>query len=168
LAPIISFTAEEAWLARGEDSVESIHLRRFPEIPETWRDEHLAEKWSTIRRVRRVVTGALEVERSEKRIGSSLESAPIIFLNEDTAGELEGIDLAEVTITSSVTIKIGTGPQNAFTLEEVPGVFVLNAKPDGSRCERCWQFLPDVGMNNDWPDTCGRCAGAVKHFAKPE
>jgi len=163
LAPIISFTAEEAWLVRGDDSSESIHLRRFPELPETWRDERLAEKWSTIRNVRRVVTGALEVERTEKRIGSSLESAPTVFLSEEIARILEGIDLAEVTITSSVTKKVGTGPKNAFTLEDVPGVSVLSAKPDGNRCERCWQVLPDVGMNTDWPDICGRCAEAVTH-----
>ena len=163
LAPIISFTAEEAWLAREGDRVESVHLRSFPEIPETWRDVRLAEKWAIIRRVRRVVTGALEVERSEKRIGSSLESAPIVFLSEDIAAELEDIDFAEITITSGVTIEIGTGPKDAFTLDDVPGVCVLNAKPEGQKCERCWQFLPDVGMNSDWPDTCGRCADAVAY-----
>ena len=150
-------------MAREGDRVESVHLRSFPEIPETWRDVRLAEKWAIIRRVRRVVTGALEVERSEKRIGSSLESAPIVFLSEDIAAELEDIDLAEITITSKVTIEIGTGPKDGFTLDDVPGVCVLNAKPEGQKCERCWQFLPDVGMNSDWPDTCGRCADAVAY-----
>ena len=80
LAPITCFTAEEAWLARPQDmpdgGKDSVHLRTYPEIPAAWLDAALGEKWKTVRALRRVVTGALELERAEKRIGSSLQAAP--------------------------------------------------------------------------------------------
>ncbi|WP_333816409.1 isoleucine--tRNA ligase, partial [Tabrizicola sp.] len=77
LAPVLVFTMEEVWLERfpGEDS--SVHLVDFPETPAAWRDAALAAKWETIRDVRRVVTGALEVQRTAKVIGASLEAAPV-------------------------------------------------------------------------------------------
>src|SRR6185312_1809842 len=96
LAPMLCFTAEEAWLQRypGEDS--SVHLELFPDMPD-YRDEALAEKWRKIRMVRRVVTGALEVERAAKRIGSSLEAAPVIYVSDaDLFAALVDVDLAEL------------------------------------------------------------------------
>ncbi len=73
LAPILPFTAEETWLSRHPEAV-SVHLELFPDLPESWRDPALEARWEKIARVRRVVTGALEIERREKRIGSSLEA----------------------------------------------------------------------------------------------
>src|SRR5262249_29991597 len=73
LARMLPFTAEEAWLARHPSAEGSVHLERFPEVPPEWRDDVLAERWRRVRNVRRVVTGALEIERAHKRIGSSLE-----------------------------------------------------------------------------------------------
>ena len=81
LAPLLPFTTEEAWLDRHPDAT-SVHLEQFPEMPAEWRDDALAEKWRKIRTVRRVVTGALEIERREKRIGSSLEAAPIVHITD--------------------------------------------------------------------------------------
>ena len=83
LAPILSFTAEEAWLAREPGREGSVHLETFPEPDKAWRNDELARKWEEVRRVRSVVTGALELERAAKRIGSSLEAAPEIYV-EDT------------------------------------------------------------------------------------
>ncbi len=81
LAPLLCFTAEEAWLARHGDLKDgSVHLQSFPEIPAEWRNDALGEKWEKVWTVRRVITGALEVERREKRIGSSLEAAPEIYI----------------------------------------------------------------------------------------
>ncbi len=74
LAPMLCFTAEEAWLAR-DPAAHSVHLEPFPTVPQSWRDDALAEKWRKLRNLRRVVTGALELERAGKRIGSSLEAA---------------------------------------------------------------------------------------------
>ena len=78
LAPILCFTSEEAWIARYSDSAESVHFRDFPNIPEEWQNRELSDRWEKIREIRKVVTGALELERSEKRIGSSLEAKPLI------------------------------------------------------------------------------------------
>ena len=161
LAPILCFTAEEAWLCRNPGENESVHLRTFPEIPPAWRNDALAAKWEKIRDVRRVVTGALELERAEKRIGSSLQAAPKVYVTADYKAALEGQDLAEIAITSDVELIVGDAPEGAFTLEDVPGVGVVSALAEGEKCERCWRVLPEVGVNADAPGTCGRCADAV-------
>ena len=80
LAPVLCFTAEEAWLQRHPSDKDSVHLQLLPEPADQWRDAELAEKFERVMRVRRVVTGALEIERRDKRIGSSLEAAPDIYV----------------------------------------------------------------------------------------
>ena len=164
LAPILCFTAEEAWLQRNPGETESVHLRTFPEITKDWRNDSLGAKWDDIRQVRRVVLGALEIERAEKRIGSSLQAAPRVFVSPEIAGSLENADLAEIAITSDIAIETGNGPANAFTLPDVAGIAVLPDKAKGQKCERCWKVLPEVGLNPDYPDICGRCADAVRGF----
>jgi isoleucyl-tRNA synthetase len=161
LAPITCFTAEEAWLSRNPGDAESVHLRVFPEIPVAWRDDALAARWEKIRRVRRVVTGALERERAEKRIGSSLQAAPKVYVTKDYLAALDGLDAAEIAITSGLSLIEGEVPDGAFTLEEIPGVGVVPATAEGGKCERCWRVLPEVGSRPEAPGTCGRCADAV-------
>ena len=110
LAPILPFTAEETWLSRHPDAV-SVHLELFPDLPENWVDEALEARWEKLARVRRVVNGALEIERREKRIGSSLEAAPKVFVADaDLLAALEGEDFAEICITSSIEVIAGNGP----------------------------------------------------------
>lgn len=164
LAPVICFTAEEAWRTRNPADNESVHLRTFPDVPTEWRNDDLAAKWEKVRQVRRVVTGALEIERAEKRIGSSLQAAPVVYVTEDFAGSLEDIDLAEICITSKATLKVGESAGDAFVLDDVPGVSVTPGSADGTKCERCWQVLPEVGANGDHPEICNRCADAVADF----
>jgi len=164
LAPVICFTAEEAWRTRNPADNESVHLRTFPDVPTEWRNDDLATKWEKVRQVRRVVTGALEIERAEKRIGSSLQAAPVVYVTEDFAGSLEDIDLAEICITSNATLKVGESAGDAFVLDDVPGVSVTPGSADGTKCERCWQVLPEVGANGDHPEICNRCADAVADF----
>ncbi|MHB1218170.1 MAG: isoleucine--tRNA ligase [Alphaproteobacteria bacterium] len=161
LAPVMCFTAEEAWLARHGEQAESVHLRQFPELPASWRDDALAAKWRKIRALRRVVTGALELERENKRIGASLQAAPTVYATEDYVEAMRGLDLAEIAITSSATLVAGAAPEGAFTLEDVAGVGVVSALADGSKCQRCWRVLPDVGSVAGHEDICGRCADAV-------
>src|SRR4029079_2471728 len=92
LAPILSFTAEEAWLARVPGREGSVHLETFPDIDKAWRDDELAKKWERVRDVRRVVTGALALERAAKRIGSSLEAAPEVYVaDKELLRALEGV-----------------------------------------------------------------------------
>jgi isoleucyl-tRNA synthetase len=161
LAPVLVFTAEEAWLARFPSEDDSVHLRRFPDLPAAWRDPALGQRWERIRRVRRVVTGALEVERRDKRIGSSLEAAPQVFVSADDARLLADVDLAELAITSAITVREGPVPEDAFTLDDVPGVGVVPARAVGDKCARCWQILPEVGEDATAPDLCRRCRAAV-------
>jgi isoleucyl-tRNA synthetase len=161
LAPILCFTAEEAWLSRNPGENESVHLRTFPEIPAAWRNDELAAKWDKVRGVRRVVTGALELERAEKRIGSSLQAAPKVYVTANHKAALDGLDLAEIAITSDAELLEGEAPESAFALEDVPGVGVVSAPAEGEKCERCWRILPEVGANAEAPGVCGRCANAV-------
>ncbi|MEM7224410.1 MAG: isoleucine--tRNA ligase [Pseudomonadota bacterium] len=166
LAPILCFTAEEAWLARGTGPEESVHLRLFPEVPSNWRDDALAERWARVREVRRVVTGALEVERAEKRLGSSLQAHPKVYIERpELSAALEGLNFADIAITSAITL-LETAPEGdgAFTLEEVPGVSVTVAPAEGAKCQRCWKVLPEVGSVPHAPGTCRRCAEAVREL----
>src|SRR5690606_8290027 len=163
LAPILCFTAEEAWLARAgaEQEAASVHLRTYPAIPASWRDDALAAKWDRLRRLRRVVTGAIELERAAKRIGSSLQAHPILHAPAEELALIGDIDFAELAITSSITLKAGTPPEGAFTLPDVPGVGVEIAVAEGEKCGRCWRVLPEVSHDHVHPGTCDRCDEAV-------
>ncbi|WP_449396685.1 isoleucine--tRNA ligase [Devosia riboflavina] len=166
LAPILVFTMEECWLERHPGENELVHLRLFPDIPAEWLDDDLANKWQLIRGVRRVVTGALEIERREKRIGSSLEAAPKVFVSDARYIEaLEGQDLAEIAITSAIAVSEGEGPAEAFKLDEVPGVSVEPALAEGTRCARSWKVLPEVGSDAEYPDVTLRDAQALRERA---
>ncbi len=161
LAPICCFTAEEAWWARGlRDAEESVHLRLFPSLPAEWRDEALAARWNRLRDLRRAVTGANEIERAAKRIGSSLQAHPTIYAPADYAEAVDGQDLAELAITSAATLKLEAPPPGAFTLDDLPEVGVLVAPAEGEKCERCWRVLPEVGRAGP-EGLCGRCADAL-------
>ncbi len=167
LAPILSFTTEEAWLARyGDEDGRSVHLETFPEIPAGWRDDALDQKWDKIRRVRSVVTGALEIERAAKRIGSSLEAAPLVYLaDQGLMDALDGIDLAEICITSGIGITVDDAPPaEAFKLADVPGVAVVSQRAAGSKCARSWRFTMDVGSDPDYPELSARDAAAMREI----
>ncbi len=164
LAPILVFTSEEAWRSRYPEAV-SVHLEKLPDIPADWRDDWLAAKWEKIRRIRAVVTGALEIERAQKRIGSSLEAAPLVFIADpDLRAALDGVDFAEVCITSDIAIELGEGPAGAFRLGEVPGVAVVPRLAEGVKCARSWRISPLVGSDPDFPDVTPRDAQALREL----
>ncbi len=167
LAPVLCFTAEEAWLAQGGEGAGSVHLRLYPEIPAEWRDEPLAAKWEKVRGLRRVVTGALEIERAEKRLGSSLQAHPTVYATAEFVAAMAGVDLSEIAITSAATlIEVADAkdfPEGAFTLPEVPGVAVTPERAQGAKCVRCWRVLPEVGRGPGGEEICERCADAVEH-----
>jgi isoleucyl-tRNA synthetase len=166
LAPVLCFTAEEAWLARhGEARDSSVHLQLFPEMPSAWRDEGLAAKWARIRELRRVVTGAIELERAGKRIGSSLQAHAEVTADAATVAAFSGIDLAEICIASSGSLRVGEATADAFTLPDVPGVGTRITLAAGDKCQRCWKVLPEVGQDAAHPDLCRRCADAVGHHS---
>jgi isoleucyl-tRNA synthetase len=165
LAPMLPFTTEEAWLSRNPEAV-SVHLEQFPTVPADWKNEALAEKWKKIRAVRTVVTGALEIERKDKRIGSSLEAAPVVHVADpELMKALEGQDFEEICITSGIVIDATEGPVDAFRLSEVAKVSVEPKLAEGTKCARSWRITTDVGSDPDYPDVSARDALALRELA---
>jgi len=171
LAPFLSFTSEEAWDMRPkgvfEDSM-SIHMRTYSSVPHEWRNEKLEEKWQKILGVRNVVLAALEPQRAQKVIGSSLEAHPHIYVSNEIAQVLEGSDMAEICITSQATVTKGSIPDGATKDAKIEGVGVVFQKAEGQKCARSWKILPEVGSDKDYPDLTLRDADAVRWYAKQQ
>ena len=106
-------------------------------------------------------TGALELERAAKRIGSSLQAAIDLYVPAETTALLREIDLAELCITSAGTVIAAPPPAEAFTLPDLPGIGVVVRDAPGERCERCWRVLPEVGSAAGHDDLCHRCTEVV-------
>jgi isoleucyl-tRNA synthetase len=158
LAPVLVFTAEEAWLARFGEAADSVHLQTFPEIPAEWRDEALAARWARARAVRGLVTAALEKARAAGTIGSSLQAAPELFLGEAHA-DLADLPWAELCITSDLTLT-ASAPQGEG-VEAGEHAAARFAPAPGQKCDRCWRVLPEVGRSAAHPTLCLRCEAAV-------
>ncbi|NEI68110.1 isoleucine--tRNA ligase [Rhizobium lusitanum] len=164
LAPMLPFTTEEAWLSRNPSAV-SVHLEQFVTVPTEWKNEALAEKWKKIRSVRSVVTGALEIERKDKRIGSSLEAAPVVYVADpELLKVLEGQDLAEICITSDIAVLGEQGPADAFRLDDDAKVSVVPKLAEGRKCARSWRITTDVGADPEYPDVSARDAAALREL----
>jgi isoleucyl-tRNA synthetase len=150
---------EEAWLERFPGEDESVHLQSFFDTPQEWANPALIEKWKRVRDLRRVVTGALELKRAAKEIGSSLEAAPILQVDEADAEILSSIPFAEIAITSGITI-IATPPdEGAFMLPDVKNAAVQALSATGEKCARCWMVLDEV--THHATHLCNRCTAAV-------
>jgi isoleucyl-tRNA synthetase len=143
LAPALPFTAEEAWQARfGEAS--SVHASLFPNIPTSWRNDILAERWQSVRDTRGAITLAIEEMRRNKTIGSSLQAVAVI--PEPASAFISDLKTwSDVCITSRSVFRAVAGAEIA----------------DGAKCERCWRVLKDVGTNATHPSLCARCCEAV-------
>jgi isoleucyl-tRNA synthetase len=172
LAPIMPFTMEEAWLSRFPSETDSVHLRTNPSTPAEWHDGGRGERWQTIRRLRRVVTGALEVERREKRIGSSLQAAPKVFVSDpsyrkaleaEASGDVDEF-LAEIAITSQAYLVDGEVSEGAFMIDDVADVSVIPGQAEGTKCARSWKFSTEVGSDSRYPELTARDADAVAHW----
>ncbi|MBE9603532.1 isoleucine--tRNA ligase [Acetobacteraceae bacterium H6797] len=161
LAPALPFTAEEAWLARFPEGG-SVHLQLFPELPAEWKDEALAAKWARVRDMRRALTGALEKARASGEIGSSLQAAPALFVPEAEAGLLPAETWAEIGIVSGLDLSTGAPPEGAFTVDGLDGVAALFRPAPGTKCERCWRVLTEVGESAAHPGLCRRCEAVVE------
>ncbi len=165
-APVLAFTMDEVWLSRFPGEGSSVHLMQFARCPDDWADPDLAAKWDKIREVRSVVTGALEIERQVKKtIGSALEAAPDVYVsNPELLAALDGVDLAEISITSGAKLIAGEGPADAFRLDAVKGVAVVFKPAEGQRCARSWKITPEVGSDPQFPDITPRDAEAVREW----
>ncbi len=161
LAPVLSFTAEEAYLCRFPNAKDSIHMQGFLDLPKEYENAELSEKWEKIRTYRRVMTGALEVERAAKTIGSSLQGELLIYTSTDVAKLFDGIDIDELAITSKAQLIMAQPTASAFMLDDVPDMGVVVNKAEGEKCERCWRVLEEVKAPKH---ICGRCDDAVERL----
>ncbi len=165
-APIMVFTMEEVWLSRFNGEGSSVHLMQFAKTQDVWKNEELAKNWTVIRNVRRAVTGALEIERANKTIGSSLEAAPTVFIQMEqwAIDAVKAQDLAELCITSGAELEVGEGPAEAFRLDDLKNVAVVFHKAEGAKCARSWKISKDIGTDKDFPDITPRDAAAVREW----
>jgi len=133
----------------------------FPDTPADWLDEPLAAKWAQVRQARRAVTAALEIQRTDKVIGASLEAAPVVHVRDaDMLAALRSVAFDDICITSDLVLSGDPSPAEAFRLPEIDGVGVVFEKAEGEKCQRCWKVLPDVGTH-DHDGTCKRCDEAL-------
>ncbi|MGV3693907.1 MAG: isoleucine--tRNA ligase [Paracoccus marcusii] len=161
LAPILPFTMEDVWLSRFPSEDDSVHLHDFAQTPADWLNEPLAAKWEHVRRARRVVTAALEVKRTDKTIGASLEAAPVVHVEDaQMLAALKSVAFADVCITSDLSLTADPAPTEAFRMAETPGIGVVFETAEGEKCQRCWKILPDVGTHAH-PGVCARCDAAL-------
>jgi isoleucyl-tRNA synthetase len=161
LAPLMPFTTEEAWLCRFPEAG-SIHLKVIPEDPADWADTGALSRMEHLRALRRVVTGALELKRRDKTIGSSLEAAPVVWLvNDGIRSAIGQEDLADLCITSGLDLRNGAGPDGAFRLDDVSGVAVEFARAPGIKCARSWKYFDPATALPGFPDITPRDARAV-------
>ena len=164
-APILCFTSEEVRKSRFPETNDSIHELNFLDVKDEWFNSEIYQKWEEIRSVRRVVTGAIELERKEKRIGSSLEAFPMVFVTDDKYKEIfQDIDLPEVFITSQAELRLEKGPEDAFRLDDIKNISVICNLAKGNKCNRSWKILPEVGTDKDYPDLSLRDASVMREI----
>ena len=157
LAPVLAFTMEEVWLHRFPGDQSSVHLADFPDPKPEWSDKDLAARWEIVRKARRAVTSALEIERQNKVIGSSLEAAPVVFADDlNHLAILRSVQFADICITSGIALEPGPGPADAHRQQDSAGFSVLFRPAEGKKCARCWKILPEVGSGSS-RDLCLRC-----------
>ena len=149
IAPILCFTADEAWMAYRGDENDSIHLHEYAATDPAWQNAELGEKWAAIRMLRSQITTALEAARNDGLIGGSLSADIRVETAAETAALLEGLDLASLCITSSAELIKGEGE----TKIEV-------RRADGGKCARCWKQFPEIPKDSD-SDICTRCQTVV-------
>jgi isoleucyl-tRNA synthetase len=151
-APIMVFTAEEVWISRFDHPESSVHVMPFAKPQAEWKNDELAKKWSAIRKVRGAVTAALEIERANKVIGSSLEAAPEVLVEDAVElAAVQSVDFAEICITSAITVKQGSAS-------------VIFHKAEGQKCARSWKISKEIGSDQDFPDITPRDAEAVREW----
>ncbi len=164
LSPILTFTTEEAWIMQTGDSLDnSIHLRDYPTVPEDWYQPELAARWEAALEVRKVVLGALELERKAGRIKSALETHPVVYIQDTEISEnLASIDLAELCITAECTISVEPAPDDAFRLQDSASIAVVVHPAQGEKCARCWKVTEPASGLPYQEALCARCVGVLQ------
>jgi isoleucyl-tRNA synthetase len=138
---------------------QSVHLQDFFPAPAEWANAELVRKWTRVRELRRVVTGALELARADKTIGSSLEAAPVLVVSEASDKALfDSIDLAEIAITSVASVEAAASLDGLYAVPEIKGAAARFVKASGDKCARCWRVLEETRADTH---LCNRCTDAV-------
>jgi isoleucyl-tRNA synthetase len=173
LAPILTFTADEAWAhIPGRGKPESVHLTLFPEERGEWLDERLGADWDRLLEVRGEVSRALEAARKQGRIGKGIDAVVYVV----SAPEEEWLPLllakGEALLTtlfnvSGVRLKqrATAGTASSYESQDIPGLTleVVPAQTLGwKKCERCWTWSPRVGEDTSHPMLCERCVPVVR------
>ena len=151
-APIVSFTTEEIYKIVNKNE-KSIHLESFAIIPEKWLNKNLENKWNNLKKIRKVCNAAMEIKRSNKEIGSSLEAELEIYLEKRYLDLVKDVDLDEFFITSKTkaqSLKM-SNTSSFFKIEDISGIEVLVKKAKGNKCPRCWKIFETL---------CKRCENA--------
>ncbi|MAJ23630.1 MAG: isoleucine--tRNA ligase [Candidatus Pelagibacter sp. TMED64] len=140
-APILSFTTEEIFQIINTDKKSSIHLQTFPKIPKNWKNDKLNEKWESFKKIKKVVNAAIEVKRTNKEIGSSLETDVQVYLDDNYLKIVKDLNLSENFITSKAEVKKLNNKDDFFKLDDIENVKVFVKKADGEKCPRCWKIF---------------------------
>ena len=146
-APIFVFTTEEIYNLINKNE-NSIHETSFPNIPSSWADKNLNDKWENLYKIKQVANIAIEQKRSNKEIGSSLEASIEIYSNENDYNLMKELDLAEYFITSKATKN-----KNNSAKEQMK---IIVKKSEGVKCPRCWKILENK---------CDRCEKIIKNLS---
>jgi isoleucyl-tRNA synthetase len=143
MAPFLSFTAEEAWQTFG--SSESIFMETFSDLGSP--NEVLLAKWARIREIRDQVNKDIEALRADGKVGASLQAAVTLQAGPEDHALLAslGQDVKFVFITSQLNLVAGDS------------LVAKVAVSEDTKCDRCWHYAPDVGVNPAHPTLCGRC-----------
>ncbi|PYM41019.1 MAG: isoleucine--tRNA ligase [Candidatus Rokuibacteriota bacterium] len=165
MAPILTFTAEEAWRHAPGVKAESVHLERFPEVSREWLDDTLAREWGRLLEVRREVTKALETARAQGLIGSGLEARLRVAAAPEDLPELLRAKRALLPTLFIVSqVELGgarTSSAVQYESQEIPGLVIGVDKARGRKCQRCWTWSERVGEHRAHPGLCERCVPVV-------
>jgi len=148
-APILSFTTEEIFQIINQRKSSSIHLETFPNIPSKWENEKLFQKWDKLKIIRKVANAAIEIKRSSKEIGSSLDADIQIYLGEEYLKLVKNVNLSEYFIASKANANKIINDDKLFKLDEVDNIKILVTKAKGKKCSRCWKILENACQRNN-------------------
>ncbi len=166
MAPVLSFTAEEAWTHLQGSDQGSVLLEAFPEPPDVNADEEFMGFWEQVWKIRAEITKALELARKDKKIGLALDARVTVSAPHDLAGLLrDNVELfrtvsivSQFDLSASLEDESGEGDVTLFRSEDVPGLVVKVEPATGAKCQRCWQWSDEIDPHGPWPEVCPRCA----------
>ena len=169
MAPVLSFTAEEAWTHLQGTDEGSIFLESFPDAPDIKADEAFVSFWNRVWTVRAEITKALELARKDKKIGLALDAAVTVHAPEELENLVtDNLELfRNVSIVSQLAASEGMEDLTAgehetlWKSEEIPGLIIKVEPAGGGKCERCWQWSNELNTSDRWPETCPRCASVL-------